>query len=242
MARAEQTVLNYALVGIDFPPYQFVVEGKPTGPDADLVAEIIRRMQNYRIDHVITPTGRVLAEARSGELDIGGAFPTREALKVSLLTKHPLHVSDYRLYSLDRSGKINNIKDLDGLTIGLVLGHTLNPQFKRFFAGHNVTLKQVLSFESQIMMLRSGRVDAIVSNSNVVNFYTLKWAMQDSLQKSEIKIVDPVPFYFGISKASRKVDPTEFIKQADTVMEAMRKDGTWLRILRKYYGEEARLD
>lgn len=228
--------ISSATFPFDYPPYQVVKDGQPAGPDADLIREFMGRIEGHSIRFEIRPTGRVVHDMAAGEIDTGVGFRSKEVEPYVLFAKYPLHHSEYRIYTLKSGNGIESIADLRSLTIGVVLGHTLNPEFERYVGKNNIKLKTIPNFETLLLMIRSGRIDALISNTNIVEYYSKKWDLEGQLQMSPVKVGEINPFYFGISKNTKTVDPQWLLSEVNKAMESMRSDGTWQAILDKYYG------
>lgn len=174
-------------------------------------------------------------------MDTGGAFDDATSKDVALLSKYPLHVSEYQLYTNDNKTNIIDSGDLKGLVIGGVFGLLINKSFVDYFTDHQASFQTSANFETQLLKIRSGRVDAILTNPKIIKLYTEKWDYKDNLSKVSLNLPHRFPLHLAVSKGSRKADPNDIIKRVDIAMAEIRKDGTWLRILKKHYGKNARI-
>ncbi|MEH6345393.1 MAG: transporter substrate-binding domain-containing protein, partial [Bermanella sp.] len=82
---AEQTVV-FGVMDIEFPPFQYIVDGKPIGPDADIIREAFARLPDYKLAYKIRPVKRVAKEIENGSLDITAVFKTPPREKFALFT------------------------------------------------------------------------------------------------------------------------------------------------------------
>ena len=109
----------------DYRPFEFVVDGKPTGFDHDLLA-LLRQSAPFEIRQEIVPFQGLLAGVATGKYDVAltAANITDERAK-SLDFTRPIAEGTH--YYVKRKGddRIKTIKDLSGKTVGVQQGSSI---------------------------------------------------------------------------------------------------------------------
>lgn len=231
---AADVELVHAVPPFDFPPYQVIRNGQPVGPDSNLIREIFRRMDGYSVRFEIIPSGRLHEAARTGRMDSGYSFADTYTKSVALISEYPLHSSTYGMYTLRGNKTIRTESDLEGKVVGGVIGLAVNSAFESYLKSHKATFKVSPNFETQLLQLRSERVDAILSNRVILDSFRSNPRYQVDLVDIDLDFPRVFPLYFALSKATTAADPHILMDKINTVMGDMRSDGTWDRIATEF--------
>lgn len=232
--------LVVSTMNFDFPPYQTIRDGVPTGPDSDIITEVFKRITGRPPRFELLPVGRIYEGLCKGELLATVGFRDEEYAFTALYSKYPLHVSDYRLATLKSDKKFDSVQTFYGGTIGIAENHLLTKDLKNIFAD-KVSYLAVPDVRSQLRMLKNGRVDAVFHNVDILKYHARDMGMLDRLNLQTPKLLPEAPFYLVLARRNSAVDTVELQEKIDGAMTAMRNDGTWLAILRHYYGEDTQL-
>lgn len=228
-------------VAYDYPPYQIIEHGRATGPDRDLLQEAFRRIDGASVRFELLPIGRIYEGLVRGEIDSTMGFRDKDYAYTSVYSKYPVHVSDYRLVTWKGRTSLKQLEDVDGLIIGVRERTVVNAELKKLL-GDKVELLLTPNEETQMKMLKDGRVDAIFNNIDIVRHVAGKLELTDKLDFDTPKLIEPKPFYYAVARMTESFNPHWLIKQVDIAMESMREDGTWLEILKRYYGESVTME
>jgi polar amino acid transport system substrate-binding protein len=121
---AEIKARGYIVVATedDYPPFEFVKDGKPTGFDNELVEEL-RKYAPFQVRHEILPFTGILAGVATGKYDIAitAAVMTKERMQSLDFASPIADASDYYLYKTSDTS-IKSINDLSGKTVGVQAG------------------------------------------------------------------------------------------------------------------------
>jgi cystine transport system substrate-binding protein len=122
------------------------------------------------------------------------------------------------------------IKSLDDLK-GKKVGQSLDSNYRVIAEQHGATNTVVDGFNQSIDLLTSNRIDATLNDS--LSYLDLK------KQRPElpIKVVYTEPNATKNAFLFRKNNP-ELVKAVNKELAAMKKDGTYLKISKKYFGED----
>ena len=161
-----------------FPPFEFITNGQPDGFHADVIKEL-RAYASFDVTQEQLPWTGLLAAVSAGKYDaaITGAGVTEERLaKFDYVAPICLNVTYYIKRKDD--DRINGIKDLSGLKIGVQAGSAVLatvPQLEAKLKAVGGSLGEVVEYQSYPEVyadLANGRLDyainSVVSASTMV--------------------------------------------------------------------------
>src|SRR5438128_10858061 len=106
----------------DYPPFEFVVDGKPMGYDHELLS-ILRKSAGFEVRQEILPWQGILPGVASGKYDVAlsAAVITDERVKSLDFT---VPISESTMAYVERKGdeSIKSLKDLSGKPLGVQHG------------------------------------------------------------------------------------------------------------------------
>jgi polar amino acid transport system substrate-binding protein len=161
----------------DYPPFEFVVDGKPMGYDHELLA-VLRKTAGFEIRQEILPWQGILPGVASGKYDVAlsAAVITDERVK-SLDFTIPISESTMAYVKRKGDSSINSIKDLSGKTLGVQQGGAsfqvlpeLEAELKKT-GGKLGNVVQYGAFSEAYQDLVNRRLDAVIHN--IVSLSTL---------------------------------------------------------------------
>jgi polar amino acid transport system substrate-binding protein len=161
----------------DYPPFEFVVNGKPMGYDHALLA-ILRKQAPFEIRQEILPWQGILPGVASGKYDVAlsAAVITDERAK-SLDFTMPISESTMAYVKRKGDDSIKSIKDLSGKTLGVQQGGAsfqvlpyLEADLKKT-GGSLGKVVQYGAFSEAYQDLANKRLDAVIHN--IVSLSTL---------------------------------------------------------------------
>jgi polar amino acid transport system substrate-binding protein len=161
----------------DYPPFEYVVNGKPMGYDHALLAEL-RKVAPFEIRQEILPWQGILPGVASGKYDVAltAAVITDERAKSLDFT---MPISESTMAYVKRKGdtRIQAIKDLSGKTLGVQQGGAsfqvlpyLETDLKKT-GGSLGNIVQYGAFSEAYQDLANKRLDAVIHN--IVSLSTL---------------------------------------------------------------------
>jgi polar amino acid transport system substrate-binding protein len=161
----------------DFRPFEFVVDGKPTGFDNEMI-EDLRKYASFEIKQEILPWTGILAGVSTGKYDVAitAAIITKER-KQSLDFTSPIADATHFYVKRKDDKSISSIKDLNGKTVGVQAGSALLARLPELGAmlektgGKLGKVVEYTSYPEAYQDLALGRVDYVVNT--VINLQTL---------------------------------------------------------------------
>lgn len=158
----------------DYPPFEFIKDGKPTGLDHELVA-LLKKWAPFEIRQEILPWQGLLAGVATGKYDvaISAAIITDERCKTLTFTMPVAEGTHYYVY---RAGdnRIKGIKDLSGLTVGVQQGSALAaalPELDEMLkqtGGHLGKVVQYASYPEVYQEVANGRLDYAINTVTTI--------------------------------------------------------------------------
>ena len=161
----------------DYKPFEYVVDGKPTGFDHELLAEL-RKKVPFEIRQEIIPWTGLLAGVSTGKYDVAvtAAMITKERVKSLDFTSPIADATHYYAIRKDDTS-IKGIKDLSGKTVGVQAGSALLERLPELEAmivktgGKMGKIVQYTSYPEAYQDLALGRVDYVVNT--IINLNSL---------------------------------------------------------------------
>jgi L-cystine transport system substrate-binding protein len=219
-------VINIGTEGT-YAPYTFHDKsGKLTGFDVELAQEVAKRM-GVKPNFVETKWDGMFAGLNAQRFDMianeVGIRPDRQQ-KYDFST--PYIFSKAALIVNQNNNTIKTFADLKGKKAAQSLTSNLADIAKK----NGATIVRADGFTEAVSLLTSGRVDATVNEE-----YSFK-AIKQEIPSTPIKIVAEQPAAgsgFLFNKGNK-----ELVDAANKALDDMKKDGTYLRISKKYFGAD----
>jgi polar amino acid transport system substrate-binding protein len=227
----EKGVLTVAS-GLYGSPFYYInpETNKLSGIDADIVAEIAKRLGINKIEMKEIPFSNLLEKLNTDDsIDIAssGIFITPEREKLVAFTE-PVY-KDSEAVIVPQFSKINFMNDLKNAVVGVQKGTVYEDLAKKW--QKNSLIKDVLIFEktSELMnSINSGKIDAGIADSVMVSYFLL---MDKNLVLRTLKDYTP-ELSRDIGIAVRK-DEISLLNELNKTINDMKSDGTLNAILIK---------
>lgn len=171
------------------------------------------------------------SELSSGRIDlIWNGYTITDERKEKVLFTKPYLKNAQVVVTLNDS-KLTKLKDLEGKVVGL---QTLSSAADALDANPiKDKVKTVTEFSDNVLALndlKSGRLDAVVIDEIVINYYMTK-------EKETFKVLDeslaPEEYGIGVKKGNEKL-----LKNLQKALDDMNADGTSADISKKWFGED----
>src|SRR2546426_4618283 len=161
----------------DYPPFEYVVDGKPMGYDHELLA-VLRKSAGFEVRQEILPWQGILPGVASGKYDaaVSAAVITDERAK-SLDFTMPISESTMAYVKRKGDDRIKALKDLSGKTLGVQQGGAsfqVLPDLEAALKTTGGKLGQIVqygAFSEAYQDLVNRRLDAVIHN--IVSLSTL---------------------------------------------------------------------
>ena len=210
-----------------FPPFESVENDKIVGFDIDLMQAICDKL-GYKMEIKNIGFDALIPALRSGQIDViaAGMDATPDRRKQVDFTDVYYH-GGYVIVVKKDNTTITGYDSIAGKTVGAQVGAKAG----EIAADHGAVLKQFDTNSQGWMELEAGTVDAISIDMAVAQDYINHGGAD------KIKIVGEPVTSRGVAMAVSK-DKPELLKQINDTLTEFKKDGTYNKIYKKWFGEE----
>jgi polar amino acid transport system substrate-binding protein len=217
----------------DFRPFEFTVDGKPTGYDQDLL-ELFKKGVSFQVRQDIIPWTGILPGVTTGKYDVAvtAVLVTQERMKTLDFCSPVAESVDYYL-KRKNDASIQGIKDLSGKPLGVEAGSAmlkLLPQLDEMLHATGGHLGRIVSYQGYpeaYQDLAVGRIDYVV---NV-------WLSLQTIAKEKSGVFEvgqavskPVYIAWAVKKGNHDLRAA-----INDFLLGTRKDGTMYALQKKYF-------
>ncbi|OPX45239.1 cystine-binding periplasmic protein precursor [Ruminiclostridium hungatei] len=224
---------GYILIGSsnDAPfSYKDVKTGKLEGIDIEILREICNRLGIPDIQMKVIDFSNLLVELNNNSIDmvVDAMYVKEERLQIAAFTDKWYQEGEAVVIPAD--SKIASKEDLKGKTIGAQPGTTFYETAQKWLDDGKIGKLEAYDSQATLMTaVNMGKVDAVVTDG-IVAGYTLS---SDSSLK--LKLLSPYEAEAsGQIGAAVRFKDKDFLSEVNKVLNAMKEDGTLMKILEKY--------
>lgn len=218
----------------DFQPFEYIVNGKPTGYDQDLM-EAMEPTLPFHVRQSIIPWTGILPGITTGKYDLAVTAILITAARMQVLDFcSPIAESvDYYL-KRTKDGSIRSIADLSGKPLGVEAGSAmlkLLPELDAMLkktGGHLGKVVQYQSYPEAYQDLALGRVDYVVNT--LLNVQSVAAARPNVFAVGQA-VSKPVYIAWAVQKGN-----TGLRDLINAQLAAAKKNGTMAKLQQKYFG------
>ncbi|MCI6152878.1 MAG: amino acid ABC transporter substrate-binding protein [Fusobacterium perfoetens] len=219
------------IVGLDatFAPMGFRDEaGNIVGFDIDLANEVAKRL-GVTAEFKPCEWDGILFDLKGKKIDmVWNGMTITEAREKQALFSEPYFEDGQMIFSR-KENKIDKVAELEGKVVGLQLGSSADVAVaKNPISQKTKEIKKYATNVEALMDLEAGRLDAVVVDAVNGKYYNSK---KNALAYSTESLTTE---YYGV--AFRKSDK-EFRNEVQKALDEMKKDGTYDKIVSKWFGE-----
>jgi len=224
------------LVGTDasYPPFESQNEkGEFEGFDIDIVSAIAKNA-GITVKFVYTPWEGIFGALAHGDRDLLVASITITDERKKAVDFTDPYFNAHQLIAVRAGSPVARFDDLKGLKVGVQTGTTGDVVVTKLQGRNSANIKRFDSTPLALSELESGGVDAVVADNGVVSHYLSHHA------RARFNAVnDPAfaPEQYGIAV---KKGNTALLGKLNRGLAAIKADGTYDRIVAKYFGAAAR--
>jgi polar amino acid transport system substrate-binding protein len=153
-----------------YPPFEFLVNDRPTGYDYDLLA-LLRKVAPFEIRQEILPWQEILPGVESGRFDLAlSAVGITDKRATTLDFTMPIAESTIAYVKRQTDTSIRNLQDLAGKRIGVQqegLSLATVPELQKSLQSQNralVEIRQYRDFDAAYLDLIHSQIDAVLNN------------------------------------------------------------------------------
>jgi ABC-type amino acid transport substrate-binding protein len=207
-----------------YPPFGFVENGKRVGFDVDLANEIARRM-GVKIEFEAIDFRGIIAALKSKRVDllITGMVYTADRAKQISFSEPYYNGGVAAAFRPDKP--LKNPDDIVGKLVGVELG-SAGDKFVREKYGSRVKIKTYDTVFLALKDLENGRLDAFVGSVAPMRY----------ILRSNTALKVSGTWDNRIQAANTRLEDVDLLAEINKHLTAMKKDGTYDKIVAKWFG------
>ena len=213
----------YVGTNAEFPPFEYLENGKPTGFDIELIEEIGKTMDaDVKIVDMAFDGLLPALQLKKVDVVIAGMTATEERKKSVAFTQ-PYYTASQVIIVRDGENGIKSFDDLKGKKVGVMLGFTGDVVVSEI---PGVDVERYNAAYAGILALKAGKVDAVVLDSEPAKNFVK--------QNSGIVIAEASDAQEEYAIAVRKND-TKLLEKIENALTELKNNGTYNKLIEKYF-------
>lgn len=222
------------VVGTDaaYPPFQMLeADGKITGHDID-VMNTVAEAAGFKIEWKNTGWDPLFDGLDRGTVDIGiSSITITEKRKEKYDFSEPYFVAN-QLILVAEDSPVNTLADLKGKKIGVQGATTGGEVVKKAFGDTYEGLKEYDDMPSAVDDFFNGRVDAVVGDNGVIQYYVKK------IENKKFKLIKDDSFEVENYGIMVKKGNSEIMGKINEGLKKIKENGKLEEIRKQYFGDE----
>lgn len=217
------------LVSFQYPPLVYLENNEVKGVASALVREVFDQLE-LAVEIDILPWARALRYVEHGQADaVFTIFRNRARERFLTYTDDYLIEQVIMLYTrADRPVAYNgSLTALSAVRIGVTRAVSYGPRFDRAMGDTFRHLTYVNDEQTKFLLLDKGRVDVVVSNVGIADFYLDKLQLRDRIVQIPVEI-ERIPSYLAFSSASPRL---ELLPEFEAALARLKASGRYQQIL-----------
>jgi len=217
------------------PPFMYAdASGQATGLYVELTRTALERM-GMAPEFQALPWKRVLEASAKGEMGVAGIYKNDERLKIYDYSE-PLYSERILVYvAKGKAFEFKSVADLKGKTIGVMTGWSYGNDFDQAKAAGEFTAQEAPGDAENLEKLVLGRVDCVLAAevSAIPVIQEKGYADKVEALPEPMTVNDT---YLIFAKSANRV---ELLKTFNSTLAAMKQDGTYNQLVKKWTGVDA---
>lgn len=233
LASAERAI---KVTGEEWPPFEFMQDGKAVGIDVDVATEVFKRL-GLTVEFDFLNWKRAWSYVEEGQVEAVVSTSRKDERKPFLIyPQEDMWTSSY-VFFVNKDKKapaLGGYEDVKakGLTVGTIRGNSYNEDF--WAAG--LKTEEATDLETSLKKLAGGRIDLVIADKTV-GLYTAKMLGI----RNQIAVYDTVLFSKGYPMpfASKSDYPglADIAARYEAELKKLKADGTYDKIFAKWLNE-----
>jgi ABC-type amino acid transport substrate-binding protein len=216
-------------VKADFPPFGYVdSSGKNLGFDVDVAYIFAKALfdDENKVELVAVTSGNRIPFLQSGKIDIIIASVTVTDERRQVVEFSEPYFMSGGLLLVPKNSPIKGVEDLAGKTVAVIQGAIQDKDIEQLAPkADRVKFGKV---SEAVLAVKGGRADAFCQDDILI----MTLAKENPDLKPVGKPFTPRPYGIAVRKGD-----VDFIKWVDGQLDRMKKDGTYDKLWKKYFGE-----
>lgn len=212
-----------------YPPVSWVTQGQLRGLAPDVVQRLLAELGHDVRTEALGNWKRCLLEVREGRIDIvAAAYRTSErATQFAFSSQHLIADPILLFVRRDRQITFSDWHDLEGRTVGLLLGDSFGERFDRFAESH-LKVERVSRSEQNVRKLALGRIDFMPVGLRTWRLQGQRMGYGDEITQLPEPLV--TEYYHVAVRRGSALEP--LLEHLDRRLREMHEDGSLERLER----------
>ena len=213
----------YVGTNAEFPPFEYLENGKITGFDIELMNEIGKvlnadiKIQDMAFDGLLPAL-----QLKKVDVVIAGMTATEERMKTVAFTQ-PYYTASQVIIVKEGDNSIKSFEDLKGKRVGVMLGFTGDTVVSEI---EGVKIERFNAAYAGIMALKADKADAVVLDSEPAKNYVK--------QNPGLKLAEADAAKEEYAIAIRKNDKA-LLEKIEKALTEIKANGTYDKLIEKYF-------
>lgn len=213
----------YVGTNAEFPPFEYLENGKITGFDIELMNEIGKvlnadiKIQDMAFDGLLPAL-----QLKKVDVVIAGMTATEERMKTVAFTQ-PYYIASQVIIVKEGDNSIKSFEDLKGKRVGVMLGFTGDTVVSEI---EGVKIERFNAAYAGIMALKADKADAVVLDSEPAKNYVK--------QNPGLKLAEADAAKEEYAIAIRKNDKA-LLEKIEKALTEIKANGTYDKLIEKYF-------
>ena len=216
----------YVGTNAEFPPFEYLEDGKITGFDMDLVQEIGKLVDaDIKIVDMAFDGLLPALQMKKVDLVIAGMTANEERMKTVSFTQ-PYYTASQVIIVKEGNTSIKSFDDLKGRRVGVMLGFTGDMVVSEI---DGVKIERFNAAYAGIMALKADKIEAVVLDSEPAKNYVA--------QNKGLVLADADAEQEEYAIAVRKNDKA-LLEKVEKALSELKENGTYDKLIQKYFGDK----
>ncbi|WP_187170355.1 transporter substrate-binding domain-containing protein [Salidesulfovibrio onnuriiensis] len=215
----------------DYPPYEFIKDGQPTGFNVDIM-KAVARVMGLDVDISLGPWSTVRKQLEHGEIDaLTGMYYSQERdEKVDFSTNHI--VVHHSIFTR-KGSPIKNLKDLVGKSVIVQSADIMDDFAKRELTGSSII--EVVNQDEALRLLAGGKYDAALL-ATLQGLYNAQKYGLDNITTVGAPL-EPRDYCFAVPEGH-----VQLLAKLNEGLAIIRQTGEYRQIYDKWFGRYGQPD
>lgn len=216
---------------MQFPPFDFIENGKQTGFNADVFAEIGKHL-GVKVKFIDLPWTNVLPGLEAGKFDMVAGPNTLTAARLEKYYFNlPISGGAISIMKLAKNTDFTSAEDIEGRSFGAQRETVSAAKIREVGEGRNVTVRDYGDNNQAYADLVAGRLDGVVAQStNLYHAAKLREGMFEVLEPA----IGPMAWFSYLGRKDE--NSLSLMKAVDEAILGMSRDGRMAEFQRKWFG------
>ena len=230
---AEDEVITISIR--DFPPFEFVENGKVVGINQETISEVLKR-SGYKVKFIPLPWKRALISTKDGTIDAIASIKKSPHLSNNFIFSDPImYTQEYFFKKTSSNLKLVSIKDLQPYKIGTVDQYFYGLNFHEKDFPKLFPITSTTPEVDNLEKLNANRVDLVLCSVNICNYWINKYPKLftgiDYIKNPSVSGVQAL--YIAFSKNNSK-DSEKIVKKFNEELKKYIAEGNISYSIKKY--------